>query len=114
LRRHIDLVFRTVRIAVEVRGCFWHHCPQHGVIPKANGEWWREKLAHTRARDEDTAYRLRVEGWTLFTVWEHEDVVAAADRIAAAVVEARRKLRDCPQDRRCKFKLVGLPDRDQT
>ena len=37
-------MFPKERIAVFVDGCFWHGCPEHGVIPKSNREWWTEKL----------------------------------------------------------------------
>ena len=36
------------RVAVFVDGCFWHSCPEHGNLPKANREWWRAKLAAER------------------------------------------------------------------
>src|SRR4051794_36134828 len=47
LRRRADVVFRSARLAVFVDGCFWHGCPDHGVQPRANAEWWRGKLART-------------------------------------------------------------------
>jgi len=74
-------------VAVEVRGCFWHACPQHGTSPQANAEWWREKLTGNRARDERAAGLLADAGWTLVVVWEHEDPDEAADKVAAAVRE---------------------------
>lgn len=91
LRRNIDIVFASIRVAVEVRGCFWHHCPKHGGVPKSNSAWWREKLARTRARDLDTEQRLRAAGWTLLLVWEHERAKDAADRIETEVARAKRR-----------------------
>jgi DNA mismatch endonuclease, patch repair protein len=88
-RRHVDVVFRKLRVAVEVRGCFWHFCPEHGLIPRTNSEWWRQKLARTRMRDEETAKRLREAGWTLILVWEHEDMAQAALGIHA-IIQSRR------------------------
>ena len=84
-RRRHDIVFTKPKVVVEVRGCFWHGCPEHGTSPKANASWWAEKLATNRRRDEDTALRLAEAGWTLVVVWEHEDAVVAADRVAAAI-----------------------------
>lgn len=89
LRRRVDILFPGERVAVEVRGCFWHQCPEHGVFPKANAEWWRQKLARTRRRDEETAARLKAAGWQLIIVWEHENVCGAAARILAAIAVAR-------------------------
>ncbi len=31
-----DFVFRSVRVAVFVDGCFWHGCPKHGTLPANN------------------------------------------------------------------------------
>lgn len=89
LRRRLDIVFSSARVAVDVRGCFWHACPKHRTAPKANAAWWREKLAQNVARDADTEAVLRREGWLLVVVWEHEDMVRAAQRVEAAV--RRRK-----------------------
>lgn len=84
-RRRADIVFSKSRVAVEVRGCFWHACPTHGTIPRANRDWWQEKLRGNTARDADTERRMAAEGWQLIVVWEHEDVDAAADLIESAV-----------------------------
>src|SRR5687768_9395055 len=47
-RRRADLVFSTARVAVFVDGCFWHSCPLHATLPKANAAWWTAKLAANR------------------------------------------------------------------
>lgn len=88
-RRRHDLVFPSAKVVVEVRGCFWHSCPQHATRPKANSGWWEEKLARNVARDTDTAERLSRTGWELVVVWEHEDPAAAAE-LVAEIVDARR------------------------
>jgi DNA mismatch endonuclease (patch repair protein) len=87
-RRRADLVFTRAKVAVYVDGCFWHSCPTHATIPKANREWWIEKLDTNVRRDRDTDRRLAEAGWTVIRVWEHEVVDAAAERIAL-VVRAR-------------------------
>jgi len=89
LRRKVDIAFGAARVVVEVRGCFWHACPQHATQPKANGEWWLAKLEANRRRDADTEQRLREAGWAVVVVWEHDDMEAAADRIAAIVRNRR-------------------------
>lgn len=88
--RSVDVVFPGPKVAVDVRGCFWHVCPTHATRPKANAEWWSEKLRRNVERDADTAERLAAEGWELVVVWEHDDPAAAAERIAQ-VVRSRRK-----------------------
>lgn len=85
LRRRADLVFTKARVAVYVDGCFWHRCPVHATSPKANSEWWREKLDANVRRDRDTDRRLADAGWTVIRIWEHEDAAVAADRIESAV-----------------------------
>ncbi|WP_082164331.1 very short patch repair endonuclease [Mycolicibacterium obuense] len=84
-RRRADIVFTRARIAVFVDGCFWHSCPKHGTSPKANAEWWREKLEMNVKRDRDTDSRLRAAGWTVIRIWEHEDSADAAAKVIAAV-----------------------------
>ncbi|MFE5879856.1 very short patch repair endonuclease [Streptomyces hydrogenans] len=79
-RRTIDIAFGGARIAVFLDGCFWHGCPEHATHPKANAEWWREKLAKNMTRDRETTAHLQSQGWTVLRFWEHEspDVVARA------------------------------------
>lgn len=85
LRREADVVFPGVRVAVFLDSCFWHGCPEHVSWPRANAGWWREKIETTRHRDRETDARLAEAGWTVIRVWEHEDPVLAAERVAQAV-----------------------------
>lgn len=89
LRRVPDIVFGPARTVVEVRGCFWHACPEHGTTPRSNAEWWAAKLERTRRRGAETEALLRDAGWHVIIVWEHEDPAVAVEHIAA-VVRARR------------------------
>lgn len=89
VRRRVDLVFKSARVAVFIDGCFWHGCPRHGTWPKANAAFWRNKIEANRARDRNTDALLRAEGWRVMRVWEHEDPRLAAERIELAV---RRRL----------------------
>jgi DNA mismatch endonuclease, patch repair protein len=81
-RRRADVVLRRARIAVYVDGCFWHSCPLHATVPKSNREWWEAKLAANVERDRKTDRDLEELGWKVVRVWEHEDMEAAAERIA--------------------------------
>jgi DNA mismatch endonuclease (patch repair protein) len=74
-------VFARRRVIVDVRGCFWHGCPEHSTLPKANRDWWIDKIEANKARDRDTEHSLREVGWEVVVVWEHEDPVVAADRV---------------------------------
>jgi DNA mismatch endonuclease (patch repair protein) len=76
-----DVAFTRARLAVFVDGCFWHRCPDHGVLPKNNREWWLAKLDRNVARDCEKDLALAMLGWNIIHVWEHEGVRAAADRV---------------------------------
>lgn len=91
IRRRADIVFRRARVAVFVDGCFWHACPKHATWPKANAEFWRNKIRQNVRRDRDTDRKLNKAGWTVIRVWEHEDMGNAALRIRR-IVEARRRV----------------------
>jgi DNA mismatch endonuclease, patch repair protein len=85
LRSRADVVFGPARVAVYVDGCFWHSCPEHGTRPKANAEWWERKLDRNQERDRETDRVLAEHGWEVVRIWEHEDPVAAVDRIETTV-----------------------------
>jgi DNA mismatch endonuclease (patch repair protein) len=88
-RRRADVVFRPVRVAVYVDGCFWHGCPQHGRTPTSNATWWAAKIDRNRERDVDTNSHLEAAGWSATRIWEHDDPRTAAVRIAE-LVRSRR------------------------
>jgi DNA mismatch endonuclease (patch repair protein) len=73
-----DVAFTRARIAVFFDGCFWHCCPDHGVLPKSNRAWWKAKLDGNVARDRRNDASLAELGWLSVRVWEHEDLHAAA------------------------------------
>src|SRR5574341_1817543 len=59
LNRRADIVFRSVKVAIFIDGCFWHGCPIHGTQAKANAEFWSQKISRNRERDMDTTRCLR-------------------------------------------------------
>lgn len=85
LNRRADVVFGPSRVAVFMHGCFWHGCPEHYHRPGTNVEYWSAKVERNRTRDADTTARLKAAGWLPIVVWEHEDPVKAAGRIARRV-----------------------------
>src|SRR4051812_14141384 len=72
-RCRVDIAFPRAHLAIFVDGCFWHRCPEHYSMPRANGSWWREKLERNVRRDTETTERLRALGWSVMRIWEHED-----------------------------------------
>ena len=85
VRRTADLVFPRAKVAVFVDGCFWHGCPEHHRPARQNAEFWTAKIEGNMARDADTDERLRIAGWTVVRIWEHEAPMTAARRISVAV-----------------------------
>jgi len=67
-----DFLFREARVAVFVDGCFWHGCPEHCRMPKGNRSYWMRKITGNRVRDRQVVRRLRMAGWRVLRVWEHE------------------------------------------
>lgn len=84
-RRRADLVFSRQKIAVFIDGCFWHSCPTHASLPRANRAWWEDKLRKNRERDRETDAKLAELGWRALRFWEHEDSGLVVDAIETVV-----------------------------
>lgn len=82
-----DIVFVGCKVAVFVDGCFWHGCPVHGNMPKANATYWSAKRERNRLRDEKVNRILKENGWLIVRIWEHVDPSTGLDVIAAALRE---------------------------
>jgi DNA mismatch endonuclease (patch repair protein) len=80
-RRTIDVAFTRAKIAVFVDGCFWHGCPDHGVRPATNREWWEWKIERNIDRDANTDELLQSQGWLVLRFWEHTRAAIAAEEI---------------------------------
>ncbi len=64
-----DFVFPRKRVAVFVDGCFWHHCPHHGKIPKTHRAYWREKIVRNMERAKEVNRELRRQKWGVVRIW---------------------------------------------
>ena len=84
-RRKIDIAFPGKKVAVQVDGCFWHGCPEHGTMPGRNSEWWQWKIAKNQARDRDTDEKLEALGWMVIHIWEHDDVNTSVKIVTKAL-----------------------------
>lgn len=91
LRRTADMVFRPVKVAVFIDGCYWHGCPEHYVPPRTNSGYWSDKVARNVARDRDTDEKLQAAGWIVLRFWEHDPAEDCAVKIAATVSSLRKK-----------------------
>jgi DNA mismatch endonuclease, patch repair protein len=85
-----DVVFSWRKVAVFIDGCFWHGCPTHVTQPRANSDYWQQKLQRNRVRDNRTDALLRQAGWIVVRVWEHESSAAVTDLVKHALSDLDR------------------------
>lgn len=69
-----DLVLPSRRIAIQVRGCFFHQHPgcTAARTPKSRLDFWVPKLQGNIERDGRKDRELRALGWDVWTIWECE------------------------------------------
>ena len=92
-----DIAFIGAKMAVFAHGCFWHRhadCDRGRSFPASNVEYWGPKFARNVQKFEEAQDALSRLGWQVQVVWEcqtktAEGLNAAAERIAAAVAEAK-------------------------
>jgi DNA mismatch endonuclease (patch repair protein) len=88
-----DIAYVGRKQAIFVHGCFWHghDCARGARSPKANADYWREKIARNVARDAGHLARLAELGWRALIVWECEirDAPALEKKLRAFLSEAR-------------------------
>lgn len=80
-----DVAFPSRRKVIFIHGCFWH---QHegcklSRLPSTRSDFWREKFARNRARDDRDLNRCADESWEALVIWECEtrDLVAVETRL---------------------------------
>ena len=83
-----DLLFPRLLVAVFVDGCFWHFCPTHTHLPRANATYWHAKLLANRQRDARHDGDLTRAGWRVVRVWEHDPAEVALATVEAVLVAA--------------------------
>ena len=66
-----DMVFPARKKVIFIHGCFWHgHKCRLGRMPKSSLDYWQNKIAYNKARDQRTLRRLRNLDWKCLTIWE--------------------------------------------
>jgi DNA mismatch endonuclease (patch repair protein) len=91
IRFTADLVFRPVKVAVFVDGCFWHGCPEHSRRVVTNSDYWTAKIRRNQHRDATVDDALKSAGWLPLRIWEHEPAPEAALHIAEVVRDRRSR-----------------------
>jgi DNA mismatch endonuclease (patch repair protein) len=83
-----DFAFPKLKLAVFVDGCFWHGCPKHATQPKGNGAFWLAKLEANKARDRKVNRLLRLKGWCVLRIWEHDMISSRQSYTLRRLVKA--------------------------
>lgn len=91
-RRTADIAFIGSKVAVMVDGCYWHRCPEHYRPAIQRSTFWSAKIDGNVTRDDETTRVLTEHGWLVVRIWEHEDALTAAHRVAE-LVQHRQKPR---------------------
>ena len=86
-----DIIFPRKRVVIFVDGCFWHGCADCNKTAKLRGQFWTEKIATNRERDQRVMASLQADGWTVFRIPEHDVRTKAAlagtvNRLAALLL----------------------------
>lgn len=85
LRRTADILFTRQRIAIFIDGCYWHGCPRHYTAPRANGEFWANKVRRNQERDAETNALVEAAGWTVMRFWSHVPPLEVCEEVIARV-----------------------------
>ena len=99
---HPDIAWPGKRVAIEVRGCFWHRCPHcNPSTPKKNTEYWEAKFARNTERDAENVRKLEEMGWRVHVIWECQLKKNAVDATMANLLpklatELRKELAEAP------------------
>jgi DNA mismatch endonuclease (patch repair protein) len=85
-----DVAFKEKRIAIFIDGCFWHGCLAcNKKMPKTNSGYWLKKIDRNKKQSQLVNKTLRVDGWKLIRIWEHELVkFRKIDKLLSKVASA--------------------------
>ena len=105
-----DIANRARKWVVFVHGCFWHRhsgC-ERATTPKRNRQFWLDKFAANRRRDQRVERQLRRCGYKVIVVWECEarrrNLRPLTSRLRRQLIQAEgtRSVRRRPNPRRSK------------
>ncbi len=69
-----DIVLKSRRKVILVHGCFWHGhrwCAR-AKLPSTNVQFWSDKIAANRRRDQKNINELTFAGWDVMILWQCE------------------------------------------
>ncbi len=100
-----DLVLPRQRMVIFVDGCFWHGCPRCRKHEGLLGEFWVNKIAGNRTRDQRVTAERESDGWTVLRVPEHDvDTKSVLSETADRLV---RLIRSAPPGRAIRDFVLG-------
>ena len=67
-----DFIHYRRKIVVFIDGCFWHGCPSHCRMPSSNINYWNNKIEKNKIRDKKITKTMKMRGWQVIRIWEHE------------------------------------------
>ena len=68
-----DIVSKKNKLAIQVRGCFWHgHRCNKGGFPKRNRKFWKTKIKDNKERDKKNDRKIKSLGFKSIIIWECE------------------------------------------
>jgi DNA mismatch endonuclease (patch repair protein) len=83
-----DIVFPTPKVVVFLDGDFWHGYRLPSWEHKVSA-FWKKKIAGNRERDAKNRRKLRMMGWTVIRLWQHQ-VERDLDGCVSNIIEAVR------------------------
>jgi DNA mismatch endonuclease, patch repair protein len=81
-----DIAYNSKKVAIFVDGCFWHKCPRCYTEPKSNKHYWIPKIQRNIDRDLQNNMALKIQGWTVLRIWEHE-IEENIDKCAEKIID---------------------------
>lgn len=67
-----DIALPRKKKAVFIDGDFWHGWKFKERANKLPKEYWKEKIGNNIKRDSKNRRKLRLKGWRILRIWEHQ------------------------------------------
>lgn len=80
-----DFLFPKLKVALFIDGCFWHGCLKCYRSPKTRMKFWAAKIQRNRERDLFQTQALRLSGWRVIRVREHDLTVKNKGRLSQRI-----------------------------
>ena len=92
IRGRPDIALPRKKIAVFIDGDFWHGWKFKTNKRLKSNQYWNDKITNNIRRDTNNRKALRLSGWKVLRVWEHEieaDLNMSVDKIINFITKSR-------------------------